>query len=58
MNMFAKALEIIPRTIADNAGLDSLDLINKLRNRHRNFPFIQIKEELKIYIKELILTQV
>ena len=35
MNMFAKALEIIPRTIADNAGLDSLDLINKLRNRHR-----------------------
>ena len=38
MNMFAKALEIIPRTIADNAGLDSLDLINKLRNRHRNYP--------------------
>lgn len=35
MNMYAKALEIIPRTIADNAGLDSLDLINKLRNRHR-----------------------
>lgn len=34
MNMFAKALEVIPRTIADNAGLDSLDLINKLRNRH------------------------
>lgn len=34
MNMFAKALEIIPRTIADNAGLDSLELINKLRNRH------------------------
>ena len=37
MNMYAKALETIPRTIADNAGLDSLDLINKLRNRHRNF---------------------
>lgn len=35
MNMFSKALEIIPRTIADNAGMDSLDLINKLRNRHR-----------------------
>jgi len=34
MNMFAKALEIIPRTIADNAGLDSLDIINRLRNRH------------------------
>lgn len=40
MNMFAKALEIIPRTIADNAGLDSLDLINKLRNRHCIFSFI------------------
>lgn len=34
MNMFAKALEIIPRTIADNAGMDSLDLINKLRSKH------------------------
>ena len=34
MNMFAKALEVIPRTIADNAGLDSLDIINKLRTRH------------------------
>lgn len=36
MNMFAKALEVIPRTIADNAGLDSLDIINKLRFRHGN----------------------
>jgi T-complex protein 1 subunit eta len=34
MNMFAKALEVIPRTIADNAGLDSLDIINKLRTKH------------------------
>lgn len=34
MNMFAKALEVIPKTIADNAGLDSLDVINKLRFRH------------------------
>lgn len=40
MNMFAKALEIIPRTIADNAGLDSLDLINKLRNRHCKSTFM------------------
>lgn len=34
MNMYAKALEVIPRTIADNAGLDSLDIINKLRTVH------------------------
>ena len=37
MNMFAKALEVIPRIIADNAGLDSLDIINKLRTRHCNY---------------------
>lgn len=36
MNMFAKSLEVIPKTIADNAGLDSLDIINKLRHRHCN----------------------
>jgi len=36
MNMFAKSLEIIPRTIADNAGLDSLDIINVLRAKHYN----------------------
>ncbi|MCB9096044.1 MAG: hypothetical protein H6621_13340 [Halobacteriovoraceae bacterium] len=34
MNMFAKSLEAIPKCIADNAGLDSLDVINKLRHRH------------------------
>jgi T-complex protein 1 subunit eta len=37
MNMFAKSLEIIPKIIADNAGLDSLDIINRLRHRHCNF---------------------
>ena len=31
---FAKALEIIPRQICDNAGIDSTDLLNKLRARH------------------------
>ena len=30
----AKALEIIPRQISDNAGLDATDLLNKLRMRH------------------------
>lgn len=43
MNMFAKAMEIIPRTIADNAGLDSLDLINKLRNKHRTYCLTQTR---------------
>jgi T-complex protein 1 subunit eta len=31
MNGFAKALEVIPRTLADNSGLDSTDYLNKLR---------------------------
>lgn len=31
---FAKALEIIPRQICDNAGIDSTDILNKLRMKH------------------------
>jgi T-complex protein 1 subunit eta len=31
---FAKALEVIPRQVADNAGFDATDLLNKLRKRH------------------------
>eukprot|EP00026_Physarum_polycephalum_P004918 Phypoly_transcript_04944.p1 GENE.Phypoly_transcript_04944~~Phypoly_transcript_04944.p1 ORF type:complete len:561 (+),score=113.84 Phypoly_transcript_04944:216-1685(+) len=31
---FAKALEIIPRQIADNAGFDSIDLLTQLRQKH------------------------
>jgi len=31
---FAKALEVIPRQIADNAGFDATDILNKLRQKH------------------------
>ena len=31
---FAKALEVIPRTLAQNSGLDSVDIVNKLRQKH------------------------
>ena len=34
MAAFARALEIIPRQICDNAGLDSTDILNRLRQRH------------------------
>ena len=34
MTTFAKALEIIPRQICDNAGLNSTEILNKLRMRH------------------------
>ncbi|KAI0756306.1 chaperonin Cpn60/TCP-1 family [Daedaleopsis nitida] len=36
MIAFAKALEVIPRQISDNAGLDSTDILNKLRMKHAN----------------------
>jgi len=34
MAAFAKALEVIPRQLADNAGFDSTDLLNQLRHKH------------------------
>ncbi|MEM2090006.1 MAG: thermosome subunit alpha [Candidatus Pacearchaeota archaeon] len=34
VNSFAEALEIIPRTIAENAGLDPIDVLTELKSRH------------------------
>jgi chaperonin GroEL (HSP60 family) len=34
ISAFARALEIIPRQLSDNAGFDSTDILNKLRERH------------------------
>lgn len=34
INAFAKALEIIPRQLAENSGMDSTDVLNKLRQKH------------------------
>jgi T-complex protein 1 subunit eta len=34
INGFAKALEIIPKTLAENSGMDSTDVLNKLRQKH------------------------
>ncbi len=31
---FAKSLEVIPRTLAQNSGLDSVEIVNKLRQKH------------------------
>ena len=31
---FARALEIIPRTLAQNSALDSVEILNKLRQKH------------------------
>ena len=34
MMAFAKALEVIPRQLADNSGFDATDVLNKLRKKH------------------------
>lgn len=34
VNAFADALEVIPRTLAENAGLDQIDILVNLRARH------------------------
>ncbi|MEM1953604.1 MAG: thermosome subunit beta [Nitrososphaerota archaeon] len=34
MLAFAEALEIIPKTLAENAGLDPIDIMTSLRNKH------------------------
>lgn len=34
MNAYAKALEVIPRQLSDNAGFDATDILNKLRQKH------------------------
>ncbi len=33
---FAEALEVIPRTLAENAGLDPIDMMAELRSQHEN----------------------
>ena len=31
---FAEAMEVIPRTLAENAGLDPVDIVTELKSRH------------------------
>ncbi|EAK87917.1 TCP-1/cpn60 chaperonin family, T-complex protein subunit 7 (eta), partial [Cryptosporidium parvum Iowa II] len=34
MNSYARALEAIPRSLATNSGFDSIDILNRLRQKH------------------------
>merc|ERR1712124_207928 len=34
VNAFAKALEVIPRQLSQNAGFDATEMLNKLRHAH------------------------
>ena len=36
INAFANALEIIPKTLAENSGLDSIEVLATLKNEHQN----------------------
>jgi chaperonin GroEL (HSP60 family) len=36
VNKFAQALEIIPKTLAENAGLDAIDILAELRSLHEH----------------------
>lgn len=38
MNAFARALEVIPRALSENAGIDSTDVLNRLRKEHATAP--------------------
>jgi T-complex protein 1 subunit delta len=33
---YADALEVIPYTLAENAGLNPIEVVTELRNRHKN----------------------
>jgi len=36
ISAFAEALEVIPVTLAENAGLNSIKIVTELRHRHEN----------------------
>jgi chaperonin GroEL (HSP60 family) len=39
VNAFADSLEVIPRTLAENAGLDPIEILTELRARHEENKF-------------------
>ena len=40
VNAFAESLEVVPKTLAENAGLDSIDSLVDLRASHENSPYM------------------
>lgn len=63
---FAKALEIIPRQLCDNAGFDATDILNKLRVEHRrgniwagvDFDKEGVRDNLKAFVWEPSLVKI
>ena len=62
----AKALEIIPRQLCDNAGFDATDILNQLRVEHRrgrtwagvDFEHEGVRDNLEAYVWEPSLVKV
>ncbi|KAF2717828.1 hypothetical protein K431DRAFT_315402 [Polychaeton citri CBS 116435] len=60
LKSFAKALEVIPRQLCDNAGFDATDILNRLRVEHRkgniwagvDFDHEGIRDNMKAYVWE------
>ncbi|KXL42925.1 hypothetical protein M433DRAFT_149913 [Acidomyces richmondensis BFW] len=63
---FAKALEVIPRQLCDNAGFDATDILNKLRVEHRkgnkwagvDFDHEGIRDNLDAFVWEPALVKI
>ncbi|KAM3417779.1 hypothetical protein BST61_g6008 [Cercospora zeina] len=63
---FAKALEVIPRQLCDNAGFDATDILNRLRVEHRkgntwagvDFDHEGIRDNLEAFVWEPALVKI
>ncbi|PPJ55603.1 hypothetical protein CBER1_03712 [Cercospora berteroae] len=63
---FAKALEVIPRQLCDNAGFDATDILNRLRVEHRksntwagvDFDNEGIRDNLEAFVWEPALVKI
>ncbi len=56
ISAIAKALEIIPRQLCDNAGFDATNILNKLRQKHaQGKSFTILDFLLKFYVQNLFM---
>lgn len=63
---FAKALEVIPRQLCDNAGFDATDILNRLRVEHRkgniwagvDFDHEGVRDNLEAFVWEPSLVKI
>ena len=66
MKSFAKALEVIPRQLCDNAGFDATDILNRLRVEHRkghtwagvDFEHEGVRDNLEAFVWEPSLVKI